>query len=112
MKITNTLLALLAALFLGHSAFGSDTNTPLALAIIQDGHGGSHFVYVQTYGQPWTTMTVALSTNSGGVADTTLVQGPPQADNGQVRFVIGTNQHGQANAAYIPLSSHFAQASQ
>jgi hypothetical protein len=78
---------------------------------MQDGHGGCHVVYNQTYGQQGTT-SVALSTSSGGVMDTTLVQGPPQADNGQIRFVTGTNEHGQPNSAYIPLTSHFAPASQ
>jgi len=110
MKITHTILALLAAGFLGHSAFGSDTTGPLWLAIMQDGHGGSHIIYYQTYGQPGAT-SVALFSSSGSVMDASLVQGPPQADNGQVRFTTGTNQHGQASSAYIPLTSHFAQAS-
>ena len=114
MKITHTILALLAAGFLGHSAFGADTSNtygPLGLAIMQDGHGGTHIVYYQTFGQQGTT-SVALSTSSGGVMDPSLIQGPPQADNGQTRFVSGTNQHGQPTSAYIPLTSHFAQASQ
>ena len=110
MKITHTILALLAAGFFGHSAI-ADTNSPLCLTFMQDGHGWYHIVYIQTYAQQGST-SVALSTNTGGVMDTATQQGPPQADNGQVRFVIGTNQHGQAGSAYIPLSSHFAQASQ
>ena len=111
MKITCTILTLLAAGLLGRTALGSDTNGPLAFAVIQDGHGGSHMMYYQTYDQQGTT-TVALSTNSGGVMNTAPVQGPPLADNGQTRFVIGTNQHAQANSAYIPVSSHFGPASQ
>ena len=111
MKIIRATLALVVAGFLGQSAFGSDSNCALGLAIMQDGHGGNHIVYYQTYSQQSTT-SVALWTNSGGVTDPALQQGPPQADNGQTRFVIGTNQHGQANSAYIPLTSHFAQSGQ
>jgi len=36
----------------------------------------------------------------------------PLPDNGDLRLVEGTNQHGQATAAYIPVSSHFSQAGQ
>jgi len=111
MKILKPILALLAAVCLGHSALGSDNNNgSLALAVTQDGHGGSHIMYYQTYSQE--TTSVALSTASGGLMNSTAMQGPPQADNGQVRFVTGTNQHGQANSAFIPLSSHFAQSNQ
>ena len=110
MKITHTILALLAAGFVGQSAFGSDNNAPqLNLAITPDGHGGSHFQYYQSAPQGDAT-SVALATSSGGVADPVSYQqrNGPQPDQGQVKFVTGTNQHGQANSAYIPMTSHFS----
>jgi hypothetical protein len=111
-----TILAVLAAGTLGPFAFGNDNNNtgPMALAVTQDGHGGSHFLYYQTNpSQTQDTMTVALYTNSGGVVSTNLVgRDRPLTDNGATRFVIGTNQHGVANAAYVPQSSQFAQATQ
>ena len=112
MKITHTILAVLAAGFLGQSAFGDNTNNPLGFAVTQDGHGGSHFMYYQT--NPTQDMTtVALSTSSGGVAGGQIQGREGNLPNsGAVRFVTGTNQHGQANSAYIPLDSHFGQAGQ
>jgi len=112
MKITHTILTLLAAGFLGHNAFGDNGTNPLSLAVTQDGHGGSHFAYYQT--NPARDMTtVALYTSSGGLVVTPLpARDRPLTDDGQTRFVIGTNQHGQANCAYIPLDSHFGQANQ
>ena len=111
MKTTHTILALLAAGFLGHSAFGSDTNGPWGFAFSQDPHGGYHAMYYQTTGQPDTT-SVALYTSSGGVISPMAVQDRTQADKGDVKLVIGTNQHGQANVAYIPVTSHFAPSGQ
>jgi hypothetical protein len=58
---------------------------------------------------------VALSTGAGGVG---AAMGPlqtqdrPLPDQGNVRYVVGTNQHGTPNAAYIPVSSHFQPAGQ
>jgi len=116
MKITHIILALSAAGFLGHSAFGSDSNScgcQLNLAVTQDGHGGSHFQYYQT-AQPADATSVALSTGSGGVAGPMVLADRvgPLPDNGQVKFVIGTNQHGQPSSANIPMTSHFSQAGQ
>jgi hypothetical protein len=35
-----------------------------------------------------------------------------QPDNGDVKLVIGNDQHGQAHVAYIPQTSHFGPAGQ
>jgi hypothetical protein len=112
MKITTTILALAAAGLLGQSAFGDDNTSPLGFAITQNGHGSYHYMYYQQTGQSDTS--VALVTNSGGVTTglTLDAQTGPLADQGQTRFVVGTNQHGQAVAAYIPVSSNFGQARQ
>jgi hypothetical protein len=109
MKIALSILALTATAFLGQRAFGDDYNPPLALAITQDGHGHQHFLYYQTLGDPSDT-SVALVTSSGGGVNAPEGTQRTQADNGDVRFVEGTNQHGQATAAYIPVTSHFSQA--
>ena len=124
MKMTQTILALLAAGFLGQSAFaGSDMNTANLqqasapapqqnLAVIPDGHGNSHFLYYQVTQDP-NAGSVALSTASGGVVTTPMtVQNGPLADDGMTKFVVGTNQHGTASTANIPVTSHFAQAGQ
>ncbi|HEX4085201.1 MAG TPA: hypothetical protein VHY22_09835 [Chthoniobacteraceae bacterium] len=127
MKITHTILALLAAGFLGQTAFaGSDMNTTMTqqqngctcpqpqqnLAVVQDGHGYYHFLFYQVTNTP-AAGSVALSTASGGVITSPMtVQNGPLPDNGQTKYVIGTNQHGNAHAAYIPVTSHFAQAGQ
>jgi len=105
MKITYTILALAAVGFLGQSAL-ADCAGPFGFTILPNAHGGYHCVYYQSTGMPVDT-TVALETPSGGVSAPMAPQPRPQADNGDVRFVIGTNQHGQANAAYIPVSSNF-----
>jgi hypothetical protein len=112
MKITSTILALAAAGLLGQSAFGDDNTGPLGFAITQNGHGSYHLQYYQTWAQNDTS--VALVTNSGGVDPGAPLQAQvgPQADQGQTRFVVGTNQHGQAAAAYIPVSSNFGPARQ
>lgn len=110
MKIALTIVALTAAAFLGQRAFGDDNYQPLALAITQDGHGHQHFQYYQTLGD--TDTSVALLTNSGGGVNTPEGMQRTQADLGEIRLVEGTNQHGQATAAYIPVTSHFAQAGQ
>lgn len=116
MKIPHIIIALLAVGFLGQSAFGSDNNSPLCLALTQDGHGGTHFMYHQTYDQGFSTASVALLTSSGGMGNGNQLavgaQEGPLPDNGDVKFVIGTNQHGQANSADIPMTSHFAPAGQ
>jgi hypothetical protein len=109
MKITYTILTLLTLGFLNLGAYAD--NGPYALAVVQDGHGGSHFMYYQAPAD--STVTVALETDSGGVSGPVYMTNTGVlADNGQVRYVIGTNQHGNANAAYIPVSSHFAQGQQ
>jgi hypothetical protein len=110
MKITHTLLALAALGFLGQSAL-ADTAGPFGFTISQNGHGGYHFLYYQTTGLP-DSMTVALETPSGGISAPLNVLQRAQSDNGNVRFVIGTNQHAQATAAYIPVSSNFGPARQ
>lgn len=115
MKLTHTILALLAAVTLGHSALGDNGPTGnLGLAVTQDGHGGSHFLYYVNYqpDQAMNSTSVALSTSSGGVGTTISGRNGVQNDNGQTRFVIGTNGHGTASAAYIPVNSHFAPAGQ
>lgn len=110
MKLTYSILALAVAGFLGQSAF-ADSPVQAGLAVTSDGHGGSHFMYYQAFTVDNTS--VALYTDQGGVGVTTyLGRNGIQPDNGDTRFVIGTNQHGQSNAAYIPVSSHFAQANQ
>ena len=111
MKITHTVLALIATGFLGATAFADNNWAPLALAVTQNGHGQQHFQYYQTLPQQGDT-SVALYTNSGGGVMAPLGMYRPISDNGNTRFVIGTNQHGVANAAYIPVSSNFAPASQ
>ena len=112
MKIIRTILALAAAGLLGHSAFGDDNTGPLGFAITQNGHGSYHFLFYQNGAQNDTS--VALMTGAGGVATVLPLQAQEgvQADQGQTRFVVGTNQHGQASAAYIPLSSSFGPARQ
>ncbi len=112
MTIVPTILALAVAGFLGQSAFGDDNTGPLGFAITQNGHGSSHFQYYQNGVQP--DMSVALETGAGGLAAIPPIQSQegPMPDNGQVRFVTGTNQHAQANQAYIPLSSNFGPARQ
>jgi hypothetical protein len=115
MKITRTILALLAAGFLGQFAFADNSNQNLA--VIPDGHGGSHFLYYQTnnlQGGGGGDSSVAISTASGGAgASGPLVQQPGVLpDDGMTRFVMGTNQHGQAAGANIPVTSHYAPAGQ
>jgi hypothetical protein len=119
MKIIHISLALLAAGFLGSSAFADNNNnnscscqTPLSLAVTQNGHGQLHFMYFQVSPD---NASVALSTSSGGVtgfAGTMQEQDRPLPDGGNVRYVIGTNQHGQPMASNILISSHFAPAGQ
>lgn len=113
MKISLITLALTAALCIGQSARAGGCGCALGFVVVPDSHGSSHAMYYQT-NPTGDMMTVALETNSGsGIAT-----GPLQTrdgvlpDNGDLRFVIGTNQHGEAGAAYIPVSSHFAQAQQ
>ncbi len=115
MKIIEISLALLAASLLGSSSAIADNNgscQPLGYAVLQDGHGGSHFLYYQ--GSADAATSVALNTSSGGVSGPGPIreQDRPLPDNGNTRFAAGTNQHGQFNAAYIPLSSHYSQAGQ
>ncbi len=112
MKITHSILALAAAGLLGHSAFGDDNSGPLGFAITQNGHGSYHFMFYQNAAQ--TDMSVALETNAGGVTTTLpfAQQEGPLADQGQTRFVTGTNEHGQPTQAYIPVSSSFGPARQ
>ena len=110
MKITHTILALLAAGFLGHAAFASDTYGPLGLMIAQDGHGGQHIMFFQTGLLPATSL--ALYTDGGGVATPVAALQRIQPDNGDVKLVIGNDQHGQAHVAYIPQTSHFGPAGQ
>lgn len=116
MKISYSVLALLAAGFLGHGAFGSpmdDNVAPPRLAVTQDGHGYYHFLYFQTNVAMDAATSIALSTTSGGVVSSPMpLREGTLPDDGQTRFVIGTNQHGQSEAAYIPVTSHFAQANQ
>jgi hypothetical protein len=106
MKITYSLLALLGSAVICHAGFSSGNNGPLSFCVMQDSHGGSHFVYYQPDNQQDTT--VALSTNSGGPMS---VQQQTD-DNGGLKFVIGTNQHAQSSATYIQPTSHFAPAQQ
>jgi len=111
MKISYSILALSVAGFLGSTALGD--NGPFNLAVIQDGHGGSHFLYYQAGADP--TTSVALSTDSGGVGaggPLSAMTGTPPPNSDTMRFVIGTNQHGNANAAYITPSSNFGPARQ
>jgi len=118
MKITYAILALVAAVSLGHSARADQCNcNPLSFAVVQDPHGGSHMIYYQTNpaGESTTDSTsVALSTSGGGVVenDAFMTRTGPLPDNGEVRFVTGTNQHGDTMSAYIPTSSNFAQGQQ
>lgn len=108
MKIATPLLAMLAAGFLGHSAFGSCPS--LALCVAQDGHGFYHITYYQTAPMPDTS--VALFTGAGGVSTSGPGWQRPLPDNGDVKLVVGNDQHGQARMAYIPVTSHFAPAGQ
>jgi hypothetical protein len=117
MKITYTILALLAAGFLGQSAF-ADNNcscSSLGLAVSQDGHGGSHFLYYQSTGVAYPNIvapaSIAVTTPSGGIDGSTVVETPANATGG-IKFVIGTNQHGQTMAAFVPAASNFGPARQ
>ncbi len=105
-------MALAAAGILSHGAFADDNTTPLGFAITQNGHGYYHFQFYRNGAQFDTS--VALMTGAGGVAAPLPLQAQegPLADNGQTRFVAGTNQHAEPNAAYIPVSSNFGQARQ
>jgi len=117
MKITYTIAALLAGAFLSHGAFADNAcQCPsLGLAVSQDGHGGSHFLYYQSAGPAYPNIvapaSIALTTSSGGVDWSTVVSTPANTPGG-VKYVIGTNQHGEANAAFVPVDSHFGPASQ
>jgi len=114
MKITTTILALVAAASLGQSAFADDNGTmPLALAVVGNGHGSYHTMYYQTAPGGADT-TVAMYTDSGGVTTNTTLYSRerPLNDDGQIRFVVGNNQHAQARPTYIPVSSNFAPAGQ
>jgi hypothetical protein len=112
MKITRSILALAAAGLLAHSAFGDDNTGTLGFAITQNGHGSYHFQFYQNGAQYDTS--VALVTNAGGVAVPLPLQAQEGVlpDEGQTRYVVGTNQHGEANAAYIPLTGNFGPARQ
>jgi len=118
MKITYSILALLATGFLGQSAFAEDNNcqnTGLNLAVTQTGHGQSHFMYFQTAGLAYPNIvapaSIAITTDSGGVDYSTAAVSPSNAPGG-VKFVIGTNQHGQTMAAFVPVASNFGPARQ
>ena len=117
MKITYTILALLTAGLLSHSAFGDNdsSSSSLGFAVTQDGHGQSHFLYYQSSGLAYPNIvapaSIALTTSSGGVDNSTVVLQPSDAVGG-VKYVIGTNQHGESMAAFVPVNSHFAPAGQ
>ncbi len=103
MKITCTLLA---SLLLGCTAFADGQ---YSLAVMQDPHGGTRLLYYRTTSMdPGTS--VALETASGGLGGS--VQMTPIASDQTLRFVIGTNQHGQSTSAYIPQNSNFGPARQ
>lgn len=88
-----------------------DSGRTFALAVTFDGHGGQHFQYYDTTNNA-PDITVAIETSSGGGVNAPQGLQRPLTDNGNTRYVIGTNQHGQANAAYIPVSSNFSPAGQ
>jgi hypothetical protein len=109
MKTIPTIIALAAVGFLGQSAFAD--YQPLGLAVIQNGHGQQRFEYFPLNAQQADT-SVALYTATGGGVSAPLGVDRPLTDNGDVKLVQGTNQHGQATAAYIPVSSHYSPAGQ
>jgi hypothetical protein len=112
MKTIPTIIALAAAGFLGHSAFANgNCQPPQGLAVIQNGHGQQRFEYFPQNARHADT-SVALYTNSGEGAFAPLGIYRPLPDNGEVKLVEGTNQHGQATTAYIPVSSHYSPAGQ
>jgi len=117
MKIKYSILALMAAGFLGQSAFADNTCpcTGLNLAVTQNGHGASHFMYFQTAGLAYPNIvapaSIALTTDSGGVDYSTVAVSPADAPGG-VKYIIGTNQHGQSMAAFVPAASNFGPARQ
>jgi hypothetical protein len=121
MKITLAILALFAAGILGQSAFADNngncscSNPSLALAVWQDGHGHEHIGYFQSSGLAYPNIvapaSIALTTDSGGVEAPVFVQDPANNPGG-IKFVIGTNQHGDVMAAYVPTVSNFAPARQ
>jgi hypothetical protein len=114
MKITYSILALAVAACLGQSARADnyDNSGPLNFAVVQDPHGGSHFLYYQSNPVGDST-SVALNTSGGGVENIAFMSREGVLpDNGEVKFVTGTNQHGEAASAYIPVSSNFAQGQQ
>ena len=112
MKITKMLLSAGLSAFLGHSAFADCTCNPLAFAVTQNGHGSYHWMFYQTNpGQ--TDTSVALDTANGGPVNSDIyARTGILPDEGQTKFVIGTNQHANATAAYVPVSSNFGQARQ
>jgi hypothetical protein len=111
MKKTLTIIALAALGFLGQSAFADCNCAPLGLAVVQNGHGQQRFEYFPQSVQTADT-SVALYTNSGEGPFAPLGIQRPLTDNGETKLVEGTNQHGQATAAYIPVSSHYSPAGQ
>ena len=95
MKITLIILALGAAGFLGQSAFADDNSGALQLAMVADGHGGNHYLYVRTQTTGLNDISVALCGSCGGAIGTDPAQTQTQTARGSVGFVQRANGHGQ-----------------
>ena len=95
MKITLTILALAAAGFLGQSAFADDNSGALRLAMVADGHGGNHSLYVGTRTTGLNDISVALCGSCGNAIGTAPAQTQTQTVRGSVGFVQRANGHGQ-----------------
>ena len=94
MKITLTILALAAAGFLGQTAFADDNSGALRLAMVANGHGGNHFLYVRTQTTGLNDISVALCGSCGSAIGTAPAQTQAQTARGSVGFVQRANGHG------------------